>query len=92
MPLYDVRCAQCCGIEEVTLSLAASVPACPHCGGERERMISLPRVARVAARTGYITDMRQVTAECGPRWRDTGTRGTPGGAGAVGYHHSRAIR
>lgn len=92
MPLYDVRCLACGGQDEVSLRLAAAVPPCEHCGGERERMISLPRVARVAGRSGLITDMRQVTAECGTRWRDAGTRGTPGGSGAVGYYHARAAR
>jgi putative FmdB family regulatory protein len=90
MPLYDVRCADCAAVVELQLPMAAEVPACGACGGRRERLISLPRVARVQGPTGAITDMRQVYDTCGRDWRAAGTRRTEGGAGAVAYYHRAA--
>ncbi len=45
MPVIDARC-EACGVteEELVESLRLPPPCCPHCGGPREKALSLPMV------------------------------------------------
>jgi putative FmdB family regulatory protein len=83
MPLYDFECPSCRTIQEHHTACDGPPPACA-CGQTMERLISAPRVVRISGPSGPIYSDRQIEAEYGPRWRDTGTTGKEGGAGAGG--------
>jgi len=89
MPIYSYRC-ELCGDEfdsERVYEARNEVEPCrvEGCPGLAVYVMSAPLIGtgRVRGDKRLIFDERQVTSELGPRWRDAGTTGREGGAGAA---------
>jgi hypothetical protein len=86
LPVYEVQCEKCEAVEDVDLHIDEPVPACA-CGGSRVRLISSPRVTRVAEISGPIWSEKQIVASHGERWRETSKSGRPGGDRKAEYYY-----
>ncbi len=55
MPLYEYQCTSCGERTEVLQRLGSAPPACPHCGGTLEKLISAPAL-QFKGTGWYVTD------------------------------------
>lgn len=93
MPIYEYKCHLCGEVADHHCKMDDRLTRkdCPSCGAQSaaDIQMSAPRIGTEVKRgeARVIRDERQVTSELGPRWRDAGTTGKPGGAGRKTIFH-----
>ena len=90
MPIYSYHCELCDAESDLQVKYEQRLDpqpcARPGCPGMATYKPSAPLVGtgRIRGDRRLITDERQVIADRGADWRDQGTTGREGGAGAKG--------
>jgi predicted nucleic acid-binding Zn ribbon protein len=56
---------------DAVTKMNAKPPKCEMCGGSTRKLMSAPKVARVAGPSGAIWDTRQIKDSHGENWRYT---------------------